>query len=72
MHNSLKEGLVSLGHEVIIVGCGDKFKHFPVDYSIYAKICNNTKLGNVLFKGIRKITSVLLLVNQDLERHWLV
>ena len=38
LHNSLKEGLVSLGHEVIIVGCGDKFKQFPVDYSIYAKI----------------------------------
>jgi glycosyltransferase involved in cell wall biosynthesis len=57
LHNSLKEGLVSLGHEVIIVGCGDKFKQFPVDYSIYAAICNDTKFGNFLFKGIRKITS---------------
>ena len=58
LHNSLKEGLDSLGHEVIIVGCGDKFKQFPVDYSIYAKICNNTKLGNFLYKGIRKTTSI--------------
>ena len=57
LHNSLKEGLISLGHEVIIVGCGDKFKQFPVDYSIYAKICNK-KLGNFLFKGIRKTTTV--------------
>ena len=39
LHNSLKEGLVALGHEVIIVGCGDKFKKLPVDYSIYAQIC---------------------------------
>jgi glycosyltransferase involved in cell wall biosynthesis len=58
LHNSLKEGLDSLGHEVIIVGCGDKFKQFPVDYSIYAKICNSTKLGNFLYKGIRKTTTV--------------
>ena len=43
LHNSLKEGLVALGHEVIIVGCGDKFKKFPVDYSIYAQICNEKK-----------------------------
>ncbi|WP_320814061.1 glycosyltransferase [Flavobacterium sp.] len=58
LHNSLKEGLVSLDHEVIIIGCGDKFKQFPVDYSIYAKTCNKTKLGNIIFKGIRKITSI--------------
>ena len=44
LHNSLKEGLVALGHEVIIVGCGDKFKKFPVDYSIYAQTCNEKKL----------------------------
>ena len=56
LHNSLKEGLVSLGHEVIIVGCGDKFKQFPVDYSIFAKICNQNKVANLLFKSIRKIT----------------
>jgi glycosyltransferase involved in cell wall biosynthesis len=57
LHNSLKEGFVSLGHEVIIVGCGDKFKQFPVDYSIFAKICNQNKVANLLFKSIRKITS---------------
>ncbi|MEQ3691097.1 MAG: glycosyltransferase [Flavobacterium sp.] len=58
LHNSLKEGLVSLGHEVVIVGCGDKFKQFPVDYSIYAKICNQNKISNFSFKAIRKITSI--------------
>jgi len=34
LHNSLKEGLVSLGHEVITVGSGDDFKKYDTDYSI--------------------------------------
>ena len=55
LHNSLKEGLVTLGHEVSIVGCGDKFKQFPVDYSIYARICNDNKIANLLYRGIRKV-----------------
>lgn len=62
LHNSLKEGLEALGHEVTIVGCGDKFKRFPVDYSIYAKICNDTSIGNFIFKSVRKIISL------DLEK----
>ena len=62
LHNSLKEGLIALGHEVTIVGCGDKFKKFPVDYSIYARICNENKIANFLFKSIRKITNI------DLEK----
>ena len=62
LHNSLKEGLAALGHEVIIVGCGDKFKKFSVDYSIYARICNDNKIANFLFKGIRKV------INLDLEK----
>ena len=55
LHNSLKEGLVQLGHEVTIVGCGDKFKQFSVDYSIYAKTCNENKIANFVFKSIRKV-----------------
>ncbi len=31
LHNSLKEGLVQLGHDVTLVGDGDGFKNFPVD-----------------------------------------
>jgi len=56
LHNSLKEGLLSLGHEISIVGCGDKFKQFPVDYTIYARICNDIKFVNFLYRGIRKVT----------------
>lgn len=57
LHNSLKEGLVLLGHEVSIVGCGDKFKQFPVDYSIYANTCNSNQLVNFITKGIKKVIS---------------
>lgn len=62
LHNSLKEGLVALGYEVSIVGCGDKFKKFPVDYSIYAQICQDNKIANFLFKVIRKVAGL------DLEK----
>lgn len=41
LHNSLKEGLVSLGHEATIVSNGDGFKKYPIDFSIEAKISNS-------------------------------
>lgn len=31
LHNSLKEGLIELGHDVVIIGNGDSFKNYPVD-----------------------------------------
>lgn len=37
LHNSLKEGLLKLGHEVIILGTGDGFKDYPVDIRIHKK-----------------------------------
>jgi glycosyltransferase involved in cell wall biosynthesis len=46
LHNSLKEGLLELGHEVKIVANSDGFKNFPVDYSIDYKFC---KLKTVNF-----------------------
>ena len=39
LHNSLKEGLVALGHDVTIIGNGDAFKNYPVDWSTKAKFC---------------------------------
>lgn len=36
LHNTLKEGLVKLGHDVTIVGNGDGFKDYPVDLDIDA------------------------------------
>ena len=37
LHNSLKEGLEKLGHQVVILGFKDGFKDFPVDYPIEKK-----------------------------------
>jgi len=37
LHNSLKEGLVASGHQVSLIGFGDSFKNFPVDYKLYKK-----------------------------------
>lgn len=37
LHNSLKEGLIQLGHEVTILGFKDGFKDFPVDFPIEKK-----------------------------------
>ena len=31
LHNTLKKGLVELGHEVVLLGDGDGFKNYPVD-----------------------------------------
>jgi glycosyltransferase involved in cell wall biosynthesis len=37
LHNSLKEGLQELGHEVYILGHQDGFKNYPVDFPIEKK-----------------------------------
>tara|TARA_R110002049_G_scaffold116110_1_gene268465 strand:+ start:27739 stop:28884 length:1146 start_codon:yes stop_codon:yes gene_type:complete len=37
LHNSLKEGLIKNGHEVLLVGSGDGFKKYPVDINVGAK-----------------------------------
>jgi glycosyltransferase involved in cell wall biosynthesis len=37
LHNSLKEGLTALGHEVTLLGTGDYFKNFPADIKLKRK-----------------------------------
>ena len=54
LHNSLKEGLVALGHEVILVNHGDSFKNYPSDYSNRA-VWSESKLGTIPRKLIYKI-----------------
>ncbi len=55
LHNTLKEGLLVLGHEVILVGSGDGFKNYPTDYSVEAKWCQ-TKLLNIPRQLIYKLS----------------
>jgi len=44
LHNSLKEGLKSLNHEVTIIASGDSFKEFPVDLSIASHLFTKNKI----------------------------
>lgn len=52
LHNSLKEGLLTLGHEVTVVSSGDEFKSYPSDILLKRKfdsgISKKVKVG--LFK----------------------
>ncbi|PVW16288.1 glycosyltransferase [Marixanthomonas spongiae] len=50
LHNSLKEGLTALGHDVTIIGSGDYFKNYPVDI----------KLNRTYTSGLAKKWKVLL------------
>jgi glycosyltransferase involved in cell wall biosynthesis len=56
LHNSLKEGLEALGHEVVLAGDQDGFKNYPVDINI------GTGYQSVFLKKIRvgfyKVTGV--------------
>ena len=52
LHNSLKEGLQALGHEVTLVGCGDYFKQFPVDIKLKRPYTQglSRKIKNVFYR----------------------
>jgi glycosyltransferase involved in cell wall biosynthesis len=58
LHNSLKEGLIKLGHEVVIVGNGDGFKQYPVDifidHSFHSSFLKKIKIA------FHKLTSINL------------
>ena len=54
LHNSLKEGLVSVGHEVIMVSTGDDFKKYDTDYSFHSAFFSRfwfiRKAKNLVYK----------------------
>lgn len=54
LHNSLKEGLTALGHEVLLVGNKDGFKDYPVD--IYINHSFQTNLLHKIKVGFYKLT----------------
>lgn len=61
LHNSLKEGLNDLGHQVIIIATGDHFKDYPVDIKLYRKynIGFSKKIKVLLYKLFKiDITSI--------------
>ncbi|MDN3725180.1 glycosyltransferase [Aequorivita sp. SDUM287046] len=70
LHNSLKEGLTALGHEVRLVSTGDEFKNFPSDILLKRKyntgISKKIKVGLFQLFGI-DISSISL-KNQFLQQ----
>jgi len=56
LHNSLKEGLTALGHEVTLLGTGDYFKNFPADIKLKRKfdkgLSRKIKIALYKFFGI--------------------
>ncbi|WP_298902683.1 glycosyltransferase [uncultured Psychroserpens sp.] len=56
LHNSLKEGLTKLGHDVVIVGNGDGFKNYPVD--IFVDHSFHKPLLKKLKVAFYKLTSI--------------
>ena len=62
LHNSLKEGLVSLGHEVTIVASGDDFKKYDTDYTIDSRFFSRFWFIRKAKNLVYKITSI------DLEK----
>lgn len=54
LHTTLKQGLVTLGHEVTLVGDGDGFKNFPVDISIRPTFTEKPVIKTIK-KGLYKL-----------------
>lgn len=75
LHNSLKEGLIALGHEVLLIGNGDGFKNYPVDlrldHSFHGKYLKKFKVGiyklTAIDMGAWEIYFKTLLINNKLK-----
>jgi glycosyltransferase involved in cell wall biosynthesis len=73
LHNSLKEGLTPLKHEIKILGTGDDFKEFPVDFSIKPKFISSSTLliffNKVFYKLLKRD---LLLLEKGIRFYFLL
>lgn len=58
LHNSLKEGIIALGHEVTIVGTGDNFKKHNVDYSIHPSFFTNYWFTKKIKNTFHKVLNI--------------
>ncbi len=66
LHNTLKEALLLLGHQVLLVGDGDLFKNLPADISIASGLQKNL-IGQIIGKSIHKISGIDIF---KWERQW--
>ncbi|MFT5215510.1 MAG: glycosyltransferase involved in cell wall biosynthesis [Glaciecola sp.] len=60
LHNSLKEGLLQLGHEVVLLGTGDGFKNYPSDIPIKLSVFSNPTL-KIIAKAFDKLFNIQLI-----------
>lgn len=56
LHNSLKEGLIALGHQVTIIATGDYFKNYPVDIKLSRKY--NQGVGKKIKVAVYKLFKI--------------
>ncbi len=64
LHNSLKEGLEAIGHQVTIIASGDYFKNYPADIKLHRSFDKGLgrKIKIAVYKLFKKdITSILLI-----------
>ncbi len=59
LHNSLKQGLIEKGHEVVLIGNGDDFKKYKVDILLKSTIFEN-KLLKLFAKIFDRIFGISL------------
>ncbi|TRW22977.1 glycosyltransferase family 4 protein [Flavobacterium zepuense] len=64
LHNSLKEGLTHLGHDVVIVSTGDSFKNFATDYSIAARFFERSWFLKKTAGALLKVTGINLFLTE--------
>lgn len=70
LHNSLKEGLNELGHQVTIIATGDHFKNYPVDIKLYRKYNQGiSKKVKVLLYKLFKIDITSLSIKNQFFSH---
>ena len=67
LHNSLKEGLVALGHQVTIIATGDYWKNYPADIKL--KRTYDQGLGKKLKVGVYKLFNIDI-TSLDLRRQF--
>ncbi len=64
LHNSLKEGLEAIGHQVTVIASGDYFKNYPADIKLHRSFDKGLgrKIKIAVYKLFKKdITSILLI-----------
>jgi len=70
LHNSLKEGLIHLGHSVTIIGDGDLFKNYPVDISIKPKVLHFNWFTRKCKVAFYKLTTIDLALYESAFRFY--